>query len=69
MFKRLKILREKNNLTQAELAKILGISQSRYSLYENGKKEISIKVLSNIANFYETSIDFIIGDTDEIKRH
>lgn len=69
MFKRLKILRKNNNYSQKELAQLLNISQSTYSLYENGKKEISIFYLSLLAKIYNTSIDFIVEETDEIKPH
>lgn len=69
MYKRLKILRIKNNLTQKDISKMLEISQSLYSLYETGKKVISISILSKLAKIYNTSIDFIIEDTDEIIPH
>ena len=69
MFKRLKELRKKNNLTQKDISKKLKISQSLYSFYENGKKNIPILILSKLAKEYKTSIDYIVGDTDEIKSH
>ena len=45
MYVRLKLLRKKNKLTQAELSKILGISQASYSLYETGKQDLTISLL------------------------
>lgn len=63
-YNRLKILRKENNLTQKDISKILEISQSLYSLYESGKKNIPISIFSKLAKKYNTSIDFLIGDTD-----
>lgn len=69
MYKRIKELRKKNNLKMYEIANLLEISVELYSLYENGKREISISKLSKLAKFYNTSIDYIVGDTDEISPH
>lgn len=69
MYKRLKELRIKNNLTQKDISEKLEISDLLYSDYENGKKRIPIDILSKLAKFYNTSIDFIVGDTDEIVRY
>lgn len=69
MYTRLKILRKKNKFTQKFIAEKLNISISLYSNYENGKTSIPVHILSILARFYETSIDYIIGDTDEIKRN
>ena len=63
-FKRLKDLREDNDLTQAKVAKYLDISRPQYSLYETGKRTIPIDLLSKLAKFYKTSIDYIVGDTN-----
>ncbi len=69
MYNRLKNLRIKNNLTQKDISKTLEISQSLYSIYETGKKVIPIELLSKLAKKYNTSIDFIVGDTDKIIPH
>ncbi len=69
MFKRLKELRKKNNLTQKDISKKLKISQSLYSYYESGKKNIPVRILSKLAKEYNTSIDYIVGDTDKIEPH
>lgn len=66
MYKRLKELRESRNLTQNEISKILNITSPQYSLYETGKRSIPIYLLSKLARFYNTSIDYIVGDTDEV---
>lgn len=67
MYIRLKELREKNNLTQLEISNYLEISRPLYSLYESGKREIPISLLSKLAKKYNTSIDYLIGDTDQIE--
>ncbi len=69
MYTRIKELRLKNNLTQAEISKILGISQASYSLYERGKRDLSISVLLKLSRYYKTSPDYIVGDTDEIETY
>ena len=67
MYIKLKELRQSRNLTQNEISKILKITSSQYSLYETGKRNIPIALLSKLAKFYNTSIDYLVGDTDEIK--
>lgn len=69
MYTRIKKLRIKNNLTQAEISKILGISQASYSLYERGKQDLSISVLLKLSRYYKTSPDYIVGDTDETESY
>lgn len=64
---RLKDLREDKNLYQKDIAKIINISQTNYSKYELGKVEIPNEILIKLAYFYNTSIDFILGITNEIK--
>lgn len=69
MYKRLKILRKNNKFTQKFIAKQLNISISSYSKYETGKNSIPAHVLSILAKFYGTSIDYLIGDTDQFDRN
>ena len=64
-FKRIKYLREDHDMYQKDVAKLLGISQQYYSEYEKGKRTIPIQHLITLAKFYETSIDYIVGLTDE----
>lgn len=64
MITRIKNLREDNYLTQTEVAKHLNISQVAYSYYEIGKRNIPIDILIKLANFYETSTDYILYRTD-----
>ena len=63
-YPRLKNLREDKDLTQADVAKLLFITQQQYSLYENGYREISVSMLIKIAEYYNVSIDYILGITD-----
>lgn len=61
---RLKKLREEKNLTQAQVAKILGVSRTTYTQYETGKSEPDLATVSKLAEIYETSVDFLLGKTD-----
>ena len=62
---RLKELRKSLNLTQEEVAKKLNIKQNTYSQYENFQREPSIELLIRLAKLFDTSIDYIVGLTDE----
>lgn len=64
---RIKILRESKDLTQTQISKMLNISQVAYSYYELNKRAIPLELLSKLADFYNTSIDYILFKTDEIK--
>ena len=65
MYTRLKDLREDADLSQTELGKSIGIPQRTYSYYENGKRMIPPEVLSRLADFYHTSVDYLLGRTDQ----
>ena len=67
MITRIKDLREDNDLTQNAISKILNISQVAYSYYELGKRSIPIEILSKLADYYNTSVDYLIYRTDEKK--
>ena len=67
MYDRIKNLREDKDLTQKEVGRILNMSQTGYNQYEIGKNDIPTKVLIDLANFYNTSTDYILGLTNEIK--
>jgi len=67
--KRLKDLREDNDLSQESISKILKITRPQYSLYETGKRDIPVDLLSVLAKYYNTSIDYIVGDTDVYERY
>lgn len=67
MYPRLRNLREDKDLTQAEIAKILNISQTTYSRYESGVLDIPSQSLVKLAKFYKTSIDYLVGLSDDVK--
>ncbi len=61
---RLETLRKDRNLTQAELARKLNISQRNYSHYETGDTNIPIDILCALARIFDVSIDYLLGLTD-----
>ena len=69
MFIRIRDLREDRDLNQTQVAKMLGMSQTGYSKYETGENDLPTEVLIKLANFYGTSIDYILGITDEPERY
>lgn len=64
LYQRLKDCREDKDLTQAQVGKILGIDQRVYSTYETGKRQIPVNHLMKLALFYGTSIDYLVGFTN-----
>ncbi len=64
---RIRNLREDHDLTQKELSNLLNISQVAYSYYELNKRSIPLELLSKLADFYNTSVDYLLYRTDEIK--
>lgn len=64
---RLKDLREDNDYTQEEIAKILNCKQNTYQQYESEKRQIPIELLKKLAILYKTSLDYITDFTDETK--
>lgn len=62
---RLRDLREDRDLTQTDVAQILHINQRTYSGYEIGIRNIPVQALIALAQYYNTSIDYIVGLTDE----
>lgn len=67
MYKRIRDLREDNDLLQKHLAEHLHCSQVAYSRYELGLRDIPTQVLIDLAKFYNTSVDYLLGLTNEIK--
>ena len=63
-YKRIRDLREDNDLTQTQLGKILSCSQRVYSNYERGDIDIPTATLIKIANYYNVSVDFLLSRTD-----
>ena len=67
MYRRLKELREDRDLTQTQIAKILNMSQTGYSKYETGENDVPTKILIELAKYYNVSVDYILGITNETK--
>lgn len=65
MYSRLRLLRESKELTQKQVGEILNMSQTGYNQYEIGKNDIPTKILIKLAEFYNTSTDYLLGLTDE----
>ena len=63
----IKNLREDNDLTQKQISKFLNISQVAYSYYELNKRSIPLELLCRLADFYHTSIDYLLYRTNESK--
>ena len=61
---RLKEIREDKDLLQKDIAKVLNIKQQQYSEYEIGKRLIPINYLSDLADYYNVSIDYLLSKTD-----
>ncbi len=67
MYKRLRDLREDRDLSQTAVAKLLHMSQTGYSKYETGENDIPTHVLITLADFYDTSVDYLLGRTNQKK--
>ena len=64
-FQRIQDLRTDADLSQKQMGKILHISQRSYSHYETGTRNIPVEMLIRLANYYNTSIDYIVGRTND----
>ena len=69
MYYRIRSLREDKDLNHTQVAKVLGMSQTGYSKYETGENDVPTEVLIKLAHFYNTSIDYILGETDDPIRY
>ena len=67
-YQRLRDLREDADLKQREIAEVLSLSMQQYSLYERGNREIPFHHVITLAKFYNVSIDYIAGLTNN-KKH
>lgn len=65
MYQRLRNLREDRDLNQTEVAAVLHVSQTTYSRYESGTLDIPSASLIALARFYGTSVDYLLGLTEE----
>lgn len=69
MYPRIRNLREDNDLTQKQIANMLGMSQTGYSKYETGENDIPTSILLKLARYYNTSVDYLLGETDQRQRY
>ena len=64
---RIRDLREDHDLSQKQVAEHLRCDQSLYSKYERGEREVPLQIMVKLAVFYQTSIDYLVGLTNEQK--
>ena len=66
-FQRIQDLRTDADMSQKQLSEILHISQRSYSHYETGSRNIPVEMLIRLANYYDISVDYLVGRTDKKK--
>ena len=64
-FERIRDLREDHDLTQSEMAELLGVKQTTYSKYELGKILVPVDILIRLADFYQVSLDYLVGRSEK----
>lgn len=64
-FQRIQDLRTDADMSQKQLSEILHISQRSYSHYETGSRNIPVEMLIKLANYYDISVDYLVGRTDK----
>lgn len=69
MYERIRNMREDKDLKQTDLATLLNCTQVCYSNYETGKRDIPTSVLIQLADYYGTSIDYLLGQTGDKRRY
>lgn len=67
MYNRIGDIREDRDIKQSVIAEYLGVHQTTYSSYEIGKLSLTADVLIKLAKYYNTSVDYLLGLTDETK--
>ena len=67
-YRRIRDMREDHDLTQRQLAEILGMPHTQYYRYEKGYRDFPLDVLIQLANLYDVSIDYLLGQTSNPKR-
>lgn len=68
-FPRIRDMREDADLTQAQVADLLGIAQTVYSRYERGYQTIPLPLLIQLADHYKVSLDYLTGRTSCMRLH
>ncbi len=70
IYQRLRDLREDKDLSQSDIARLLGLTnQQAYQRYESGKLELPMRYFIKLAEFYEVSLDYIAGLTNEKRKY
>ena len=69
VYQRIRDLREDRDWNQTTVARMLEMSQTGYSKYETGENDIPTQVLIRLARIYGTSVDYLLGETDNPKRY
>ncbi len=69
LYRRIRDLREDHDWNQTTVARMLNMSQTGYSKYETGERDIPTAVLIQLARIYNTSIDYLLGQTDNPARY
>lgn len=69
MYQHIRDLREDKDMTQKQMAEILNCSQRIYSNYERGDVDVPTQILIKLAEFHNTSVDYLLGVTDEKKAY
>lgn len=69
MYRRIRELREDRDMNQTQVAKILRMSQTGYSKYETGENDVPTDILIKLARYYNTSVDYLLGETDNPVRY
>ena len=67
MYRRIRELREDRDLPQKQVAQMLGMSQTGYSKYETGENDVPTQVLLKLADFYDTTVDYLLGRSQNPK--
>ena len=67
MHGRIRDLREDKDMNQTQIATYLGMSQTGYSKYETGERDVPTSILIKLANYYGVSVDYILGRTNNKK--
>lgn len=69
MYPRIKELRKEKKLTQLQVSIGIGMEQTHYARYERGERDPSVGTFKKLARFFNTSIDYLVGETDNRKRY
>ena len=63
-YQRIRDMREDRDLSQEDIARYLNIRQNTYSRYETSERNIPLEIIGELADYYGTSVDYLMGRTD-----